>query len=289
MKYLGAPAYDDFLIINELSERKALSSYPLLRDEKDNIASQYLTYHLAKGNAFELSEPLKLSKQLTAALKTHYSTEPSGLEFISVIRKTASPDVCPMCGSLGTSEVDHVIPKDVYPEYSFFSRNLVPACDCNGKKGVALKGTTSQARILHPYFDEILSYRLAYIGISGNLNTPKLSIEIIPEHSNKASVKYHISQVLEKTNVLSWAAKTWASILRAPNSYFQALAYIHGEISTETLRQLISAKLASDYVLYQTPNSWPGMFLFGMQMNPDVAEFLSLQIDGIRKGTLCPT
>ena len=290
MKFLSLPnECDDFSILEELSERKALSSYPMLRDEKENLICQYLIYYLSKGNALELNEPLVLKKELKEALKRHYSTQPNGLEFIANIRKNSSPDICPMCGSLGTAEVDHVIPKDIYPEFSFFSKNLVPACDCNGKKGTALKDQNTKGRILHPYFDDILLNRLAFIRFSGDLKNPLLSIEVIPAHLHNPAVIYHITNVLKKTNILSWAAKTWSNILRSPESYFNSLFFIKGAVCEGAIVEVITQKMISEEILYRTPNSWNNMLLYGMNLNQDAAGFIKNQINGIRDGSIVPS
>jgi len=47
--------------------------------------------------------------------------------------------------------LDHFLPKESYPEFSIYSRNLTPSCGrCN-----SLKGTDASARYLHAYYDQI--------------------------------------------------------------------------------------------------------------------------------------
>lgn len=58
--------------------------------------------------------------------------------------------VCPYCGFGEISEIDHFLPKSIYPEFSVFYFNLVPSCHiCNSKKG------NKKNICIHPYLEDI--------------------------------------------------------------------------------------------------------------------------------------
>lgn len=58
--------------------------------------------------------------------------------------------VCPYCGFGEISEIDHFLPKSIYPEFSVFCFNLVPSCHiCNSKK------SNKNNICIHPYFEDI--------------------------------------------------------------------------------------------------------------------------------------
>lgn len=43
---------------------------------------------------------------------------------------------CPICGLRETSEMDHYVPRQLFPEYSIHAYNLIPTChQCNNDKG----------------------------------------------------------------------------------------------------------------------------------------------------------
>ena len=68
---------------------------------------------------------------------------------------------CASCGLSETSELDHYLPKEHYPEFSILSSNLVPCCsNCNRRKSEKLlvEGTPNR-RFLHLYYDTIPSQR----------------------------------------------------------------------------------------------------------------------------------
>jgi len=74
---------------------------------------------------------------------------------------------CPMCGYAQAASLDHYLPKSLYPEYSIFSVNLVPACPtCNLIKG-NLCSQHPDERFLHPYYDkppdEVLLFAEIYV------------------------------------------------------------------------------------------------------------------------------
>lgn len=85
---------------------------------------------------------------------------------------------CPYCTIDGLGCTDHYFPKNIFPEYSIFSLNLVPCCDrCNRNKGEINR---RERKIINPYFDEINEYKF----IHGNLykdSNEELKIEFFLE------------------------------------------------------------------------------------------------------------
>jgi hypothetical protein len=64
---------------------------------------------------------------------------------------------CPFCGISESSTLDHYLPKEHYPEFSVFPKNLVPSCAvCNTRKrDRILEQGTDVRMFLHPCFDSI--------------------------------------------------------------------------------------------------------------------------------------
>lgn len=58
---------------------------------------------------------------------------------------------CCLCGHRDTSELDHFLPKSIYPEYSVLPTNLVPCCSvCNNLKGDKVSDSLGPL-FVHPY------------------------------------------------------------------------------------------------------------------------------------------
>lgn len=270
MKYLGLPQFDDFTIIRKLAQKNNLSSYPLLEQNLTLIEAEYAHYNLVQGNAGMLNLPLTLAQILKDGLQADYGRNLKDLNYIDDIRNKASKDVCPMCGSFSTSQVDHIIPKGIYPEFSLFARNLVPICNCNQKKSKIYKDG-SGGRILHPYYDKELGERIAYIAFSGDTNSPDLGVEIVLKFKTQVHIKFHVDSVLRKTNVLNWASVEWAKIQNRPRAIFGAS---DGPIRKSDVKKILEERFIEADEYYGTPNNWKSMFYYGLALKNDFYEYI---------------
>ncbi|UUZ49590.1 hypothetical protein LP420_04845 [Massilia sp. B-10] len=171
---------DDFMVLKTLSENRALGSFGFLLDSLPVISASYGKYVAVGGDPWEIPEPVIMPDNLKKSLITHYEGEIKGLEYIAKIRNEVRTDVCPLCGSTKPpGQVDHFIPKEDYPEFSFFIPNLVSACDCNLHKGKNYKGQINGERLLHPYFDRCMSERLIYLSFEGDVSSPDIKIKVM--------------------------------------------------------------------------------------------------------------
>ncbi|EKO3516613.1 hypothetical protein LA983_001033 [Vibrio fluvialis] len=84
-------------------------------------------------------------------------------------------DECPFCGIGEPTTLDHYLPKEEFPEYSVFSKNLIPICSaCNSNyKGTKWKEGSNRI-FLHTYFDIIPDERFFKASITVG---DKLSID----------------------------------------------------------------------------------------------------------------
>ena len=133
----------------------------------DSIISQYQlkpsssTYeqHKVLLHSYYNSAPVKLNNELINRRNNH------GLLY------------CPYCGDPKIPDtLDHFIPKDDWPEFSFFPNNLVPQCrGCAPTKGYQYYcDTTNAVKFLHPiYFDTLDKLRFT---ISVSFDTTNNSI-----------------------------------------------------------------------------------------------------------------
>jgi 5-methylcytosine-specific restriction endonuclease McrA len=71
--------------------------------------------------------------------------------------KRISVGRCPFCGISESSTLDHYLPKEQYPEFSVFPKNLVPSCAvCNTRKRDRVLDVGTNVRMfLHPCYDVI--------------------------------------------------------------------------------------------------------------------------------------
>lgn len=276
MKRLPFPPVNDVVETTALSNNTKLrgTSFPHLKNSLNEIKRAYTQYDNSCGDALALN-PIGIGADLSNGLRTNYSHPPASLSYIGVIR-TSSPLVCPMCGSLKTSTVDHLLPKDVYPEYSIYSRNLVPACDCNSKRGVVLKDVAKRVRILHPYYDNCLSQRqLSSVFIESPM-FPKVRIEVRCIQAHEAlidSIRFHVNNVVIPSGLIKWLSDRWASLAAKPEIVIQTLPRraIYDE---NELRSYLADALSRYDALYETPNNWYSIFVHGLLESPRVTAWL---------------
>jgi hypothetical protein len=288
VKFLAPVVHDDLATLRQIARTKKAHSYPMLGECIDDVEARYQRYIDARGNAWEIQEPLDMDDDLAAALRKHYYTKAADLKVINRIRDESSPDVCPMCGSLKPAQVDHVFPKDVFPEYSFFTRNLVPACDCNTIKGTTYKGENFGERILHPYYDRVMQERLAYIAFSDDLETPHIEISICLPLDNDPAVRFHVYEFVNKTRFLIWAGNKWAKIRRQPEDVFPLLTDMPGQLRYSDVENTITRHLRAKDAELGTPNNWESMVYYGILASNRVLQYVTERINGLRSGEILP-
>jgi hypothetical protein len=293
MKRLPPPRFNDLTNLFRLASNNLLASFPELLQELPRISARYLAYRQAGGDPFLVGAPIPISDDLRDALMQHYDKPPSILySRLEEIRERTSPDICPMCGSPSPpGTLDHILPKTIYPEYSVFFRNLVPACFCNSKRGTTYIGPqNSGARTLHPYFDDCLKDRLFRCRIDGDPAHPRIDIEICdPAAEPIAAIEFHLRTVLKKTSVLGWLDNEWSKLFRTPDNLLEITPAPPLECTLAQVSAAISTKLAKLDQHYGTPNNWNSMFFASLLENVPLLEWLSEHVNGVRSGAVVPS
>ena len=85
-------------------------------------------------------------------------------EYYERLMHSTKNNLCPLCELDTACELDHYLPKSVYPEFSVFHKNLIPICHvCNN-----IKNANTSAKFIHSYYDntdgvEILKARITIV------------------------------------------------------------------------------------------------------------------------------
>lgn len=89
-------------------------------------------------------------------------------------------NVCPFCNVGEATTLDHYLPKEHWPIYAVFTRNLVPCCaSCNTLKKVLVVDEAERVRaFLHPYFDVIPAQRFLALNAVLHPNTLSLTYTV---------------------------------------------------------------------------------------------------------------
>jgi len=255
-------ARPDGMMLRALARSPKAGSYPELRAWHASIAAAYNNYMIKGGCANSLT-PVALSHELGKRLIAHYSHPPKSHKFITSFREETGAHTCTMCGSASCGTLDHVLPKEIFPEFSLYSRNLVPACQCNSKRGIQYKGADG-ARILHPYFDSVLSQRLVGCDFEDHGRAPSLKIVNLLEvtHPQYSSVQFHIENVLLKTQIKRALRRDWAKLLRKPSLVVRELR--RTPRNRNQLTEILKTELSILDDSYESYNNWASIFITGL-------------------------
>lgn len=284
MKKLVSLFQDDSANLDELSKNERLSSYPLLSQKLNEIKEQYFAYVVGRGNPWAVAAPIHLPVALNEALKSHYVSPPKCLGFLAEVRESGSPDVCAMCGSLKAGTLDHVLPKDIYPEFAIFSLNLVPACDCNSKRGTFYRGSNPGERALHPYFDDFLGRRLVHVDFSGDFSSPLIKIKSLDSGLNeeqRLALHFHVDSIIARSSLLVWASAKWALLCRDPEAMLQGLP--NEEVTADDVAKSMARRLNGTDREYGTPNNWYSMLLYGVLQSAAAVEHVHQRVAAVRR------
>jgi len=102
---------------------------------------------------------------------------------------------CPYCYLEYSSQVEHYLPKEEFPEFAFMIYNLFPCCwTCNIKKWVKWRDATSRI-ILNFYYDLIPNEQFLYVKLEIIDNVPIANFKI---DTSNIKIDKNIESILSK-------------------------------------------------------------------------------------------
>lgn len=270
MKKIQPPQIDDVKKLEDIIAGKH-SSKVVVKQRKQQIQDRYVEYRAQLGQATHINS-LGLPVNASKALQALYLRRPKALYFIDEYRKDTHKMVCTMCGSQGTWSLEHVLPRTSYPELSFFSWNLVPACECNSKRGAKTVGPNGE-RILHPHFDNILNFTLLDATLIPPYDKADFEIEcnLDENHPDYANVRFHIETFPLRNGIERTLSIEWLKFLDDPaKQLYEYYSWVDGsiELSDAITHQIQFANRRSG-----TPNNWDAILLRSM-LEAEVLDWL---------------
>lgn len=264
MKKIDPPFVDDAEELRLLSLNTRLKDFILLERNRNELLLQYANYERYHGSPWEV-DTIGLEDDLVKRVKSLYESPPlDQLQFIEKYRDILSPDVCPMCGGLGKGTLDHYLPKDDYPDFTIFSKNLVPACDCNSKRNTTIKGDSEPERVIHPYYDTFIKQRVYKAKLSGDFESPDISMILVDaSHDEKDILEFHLEAVIINNKILNWLDKRWGAMFTKPHKLLKPHLPSR-RVSGEDVREAIVEKLDLSDEEYDTPNNWWSFLYAGL-------------------------
>jgi len=179
-----------------------------------------------------------------------------------------------MCGSSRCGTLDHVMPKAGYPCFSIFGMNLVPACKCNLLRTNRLTNPAFPgARLLHPYYDDILSERLLTARFRDLGPVPKVGLRSVLDaaHPFRNAVDFHLTNVVRRSGAAEWIRGEWAKMVLKPGLLIRPLK--KNPATRAGLVDLLEEERQDVDESTGSKNSWMSMMLSGL-LADDVVDWL---------------
>jgi len=158
----GAEDYASIVAQRQVAARDVLHGVQAV------VLAAYDAYITHQGNG-EIIQPIPLSEDESDRLAENYrllDKHASHQHIRDEILACARFDMCPYCSVTTVDEIDHVLPKSVYPEFSVLAQNLVPSCGrCNSSKG-ATCFVSNGTSFPHPYFDQIPAGKILHADVA---------------------------------------------------------------------------------------------------------------------------
>lgn len=282
MNKINRVKFSDLTAIVSLVENENLKYHTELSNCLSILKSAYKEYVLKSGVP-DKGMYRELPQEAKVALRYYYSNTPVSHRDINNIRRNDSNSLCPMCGSMHRGTLDHVLPKDNFPEFSVFTRNLVPACKCNNKKGNAVAINVNE-RILHPYYDNILSQRLISAKISSLSAIPKIDIKILlpDSHELYSSVNYHINTVVKANDIVGYLQNQWEQFYLHPKSVIRGLTQQID--SVKKYFSLLNEEIKLLDEKHGGKNNWNSVFVSGLY-SKEVARWILAELCSTKRDT----
>lgn len=279
MKYLARHTFDDLAALDQLDKSVARIGEVLRRGGKGSLVHLYSTYAACVNNPIASSSKLRAKGIFSSLLIDAYESPPNSVAPLKeAVQDRVSPNVCPMCGSLKTGTADHYFPKEQYPEFSIYSWNLVPACDCNTKRGSTLFGVAAYEWIIHPYFEKKLAKRVLTVTFDFSLAEPTLSIgKLYTSGIPDATIDFHVKEIHLKTTMLDWVTAEWARLRKVPcdaMSWYPLAVVSAADVKT----RLDELMRANDNKL-ETPNNWPSALFHGVSESQSAIDMVTVAIN----------
>jgi hypothetical protein len=177
----------------------------ILNRNRDFIKERIKKYQKFK-KVFHSIPKKKSGKDLHDALLMCYSSETNRFkEYLAHIQELAPPEYknrCPYCGIGEPNTVDHILPKAIFPEYSFLPLNLIYVCSvCNTSKSDNYRLGKNRLFINH-YIDDFLNLEFTEIVLEvDQLRDPhikydfNLNLDNIVSNRNKETIKMHFKEL----------------------------------------------------------------------------------------------
>ena len=271
MRSIPLFAVDATNVFDEIAAAKHQLRRRRMQAARTEVLAAYQEYENAApevGGLHEapLTDPQKEAMQHAFTVETEPMTSLRGnlLKRISVAK-------CPFCSISESSTLDHYLPKERYPEFSVFPKNLIPSCAvCNTRKRdrILIEGTNVR-RFLHPCYDVIPNMVFLHVRTRMEADALNLSYRLTRPPGMAIRTFRHLQSHF---NELDLADRYRRMGLEHLGGLYPALrrAYGPGEDAERVAEKLIEE--AKDFEEMSGPNYWLAKLYRALAGNDDFCD-----------------
>lgn len=214
--------------------------------------------------------PIGLCKRDKELMELAYSSKAkaAGLDWINRLHDGHDLNFCPLCGGPGCRTIDHHLPDASYPEFSVFSRNLVPSCSsCNPKRNNSNQHGAALLT-LSPYFDHAaLDCIRLYTEIQPPYSDPTFGYKVKLQPFNaalSARINNHLATCIDDAAFVTWTKGQWSDMYSQRASRHSTVGSFVAEL-TDNLNAEVQLG---------NGNSWNASLVRGLLRNPEAAKWM---------------
>jgi 5-methylcytosine-specific restriction endonuclease McrA len=153
MRTLSPPEIDEIDLYDRLQARRRRGTADVLAKARATVLDAYTQYKPPE--VCGLSTVIE-NEDTAEKLRSNYQVLRSGALAGDGARILARSRICCLCGLRATSQLDHYLPQQEFPEFAVYTVNLVPACGvCNNLKDELYKTGSGDPAFVHAYFDAL--------------------------------------------------------------------------------------------------------------------------------------
>lgn len=114
---------------------------------------------------------------------------------------------CPICGLRDAKDLDHYIPRQLFPEYSINPYNLIPTChDCNNDKSIMWCSNEGKRLIFNAYYDTPTNDFLFDVDVVREKDMLRIKLEL-KEFNNPSEPTRLAISTLKELNLIPYYNK----------------------------------------------------------------------------------
>jgi hypothetical protein len=258
-------------VFDQIAAAKNQPRRRLIQEARAEILAAYQSYEDIAPEVGELNEVPLTAKQKDA-MRHAYSVETAPMTTLrGDLLNRSSVARCPFCGISESSTLDHYLPKEKYPEFSIFPKNLVPCCAvCNTRKRDRILDVGTNVRMfLHPCYDPIPDEVFLNVRVRMEANALILSYRLNRPAGMTVQTFQQLSSHFSELNLADRYRKMGLEHLGGQYPAFRR-AYGPGKDANRVAEKLVEG--AEDLEEVLGPNFWLAKLYRALADNNDFCE-----------------